>query len=113
MPACQASHDVVSDLRGSQCRDWLWHHGSAMMAMVSVSSSVGLHPGTRSPTLEISPLACWQVEDVDVELDPKDYELKTTRAGGAGGQNVNKVETAVDVVHKPTGALHRTARMAV
>ena len=56
---------------------------------------------TSFASLEVSPI----IEDFEktITIPPDELEIDTMRSGGAGGQNVNKVETAVRILHKPTG----------
>lgn len=77
-----------------------------------LKSETGVHRVQRVPVTEkrgrihtstATVVVLPEIKDTDVAINPNDLEWSFTRAGGHGGQNVNKVSTAVRLVHKPTG----------
>ncbi|NSW91254.1 MAG: peptide chain release factor 1 [Firmicutes bacterium] len=72
----------------------------------------GVHRVQRVPTTEssgrihtstVTVAVLPEVDEVEVDINPADLEIDTFRAGGAGGQHINKTDSAIRITHKPTG----------
>ena len=87
------------EVRGQDCfRKFRFETGVHRIQRIpSTEKSGRVHTSTAS--VAILPMR----KKVNFEINPADIEMEFSRSGGAGGQNVNKVETAVRLIHKPTG----------
>lgn len=87
------------EIKGKDCyRKLRYETGVHRIQRIPATEKSGrVHTSTAS--VAILPIR----KKVNFEIDPSDIEMEFSRSGGAGGQNVNKVETAVRLVHKPTG----------
>lgn len=95
----QGYKHLVAEVKGEGCYDAFKNESGVhrVQRIPSTEKSGRVHTSTAS--VAILPI----VEAKEVRIADSDLEVTFSRAGGPGGQNVNKVETAVRILHKPTG----------
>ncbi len=91
--------NFVAEITGEDVYDTLKNESGVhrVQRIPKTEKSGRIHTSTAS--VAVLP----EVEEKEVQINPQDLEITFSRAGGPGGQNVNKVETAVRILHKPTG----------
>ncbi|MFC1756675.1 PCRF domain-containing protein [Patescibacteria group bacterium] len=93
--------EIVFEIKNTEAYNKLKHEAGVhrVQRIPSTEKSGRIHTSTAS--VSILPV----IPEVSFGIRPEDLEIGFTRSGGAGGQNVNKVETAVRITHKPTGVV--------
>ncbi|MEL6383016.1 MAG: peptide chain release factor 1 [Cyanobacteria bacterium J06626_18] len=91
--------EAVLEVKGARVYSKLKYEAGVHRVQRVPVTEAGGRVHTSTATVAIMP----EVDDVEIHIDPTEVEISTARSGGAGGQNVNKVETAVDLFHQPTG----------